>query len=289
MSSRNHACKLHCFIFLLSVLVSHYAQAKDTIKWLVYDWPPVYITDGPFQGQGNADAILKFFQQQLIGYDHVTVPVNPARAIATMRSGADACMVGTLKTPEREKFLYFAIPIGITLPNAIIMTNKRWLELGSWREVALEDLLNRKDLIGGIVNERSYTPQLDQILQNVDQNRMVVVSRRSMAENLLSMLKVGRIDYFIEYPWVAVFMEKMLFDKTDVTSIPIKEIEPFSFGRMACSKTVWGKKIIGRINKILLKHRPTEKYREFVERWNDEQSLIRIRKAYDEIFIHKMD
>ncbi len=90
--------------------------AKDTITWMKYAWPPVYIDQGLYKGQGNADAILSFFQEELTEYDHKMINVNPSRAILSMKRGDNICMVGTLKTPEREKFLNFTIPIGITLP-----------------------------------------------------------------------------------------------------------------------------------------------------------------------------
>ncbi len=267
-------------------IVPSFLFAKDRITWMKYDWPPVYISKGLYKGQGNADAILKFFQEQLYEYDHITIQVNPARAIKLMKDGEKVCMVGTLKTPERERFLYYAIPIGITLPNAIIVKKNRLSSFKNVENISLEKLLKNKKLRGGIIKKRSYTPVIDQILNKyTGQPNLYVQSSSRMAENLLKMLLADRIDYIIEYPWVTVFLEKILGKKEITTSIAIEETKPFSFGMVACPKNRWGSKVIKRINQILLKSRPTPEYREFVERWNSKKDLIRIRKGYNEIFL----
>ncbi len=274
-----------CFI-----LIPCFVFAKDTITWMKYVWPPVYIADGPYKDQGNADAILQFFQEQLTEYEHKTRRVNPARAIQSMKDGEKVCMVGTLKTAERMKFLYFAIPIGITLPNAVIVKQSSLPHFGNKEMVSLEDLLKNKKLKGGIIKERSYTPAIDSVTNKYkEEDNLYVLSTGKMADPLFKMLIMDRLDYIIEYPWVAVFLERTAGKKDIITSIGIKEMAPFSFGRMAAPKNEWGKKIVTRINEILTKARPTPQYREFVERWNDEKSLARIRKGYDEIFIHKYD
>jgi hypothetical protein len=54
---------------------------------------------------------------------------------------------------------------------------------------------------------------------------------------------------------------------------------------VGCSKTAWGKKIITRINQILLTQRPTRRYRHAYERWLDKSSLNNYRKLYNQVFI----
>ncbi len=270
-----------CFFIIPSILF-----AKDRITWMKYVWPPVYIDKGPYKEQGNADSILKFFQEQLTEYDHETINVNPARAIEEMKNGKKVCLVGTLKTLEREKFLYFSIPIGITLPNAIIVKQNKLSLFGKVEKLSLEQLLKNNRLSGGIIQGRSYSPTIDAILEKFKgQSNLYAQSTSNMADNLFNMLLMDRLDYIIEYPWVAVFLERTKDKKNTITSIAIEEIDPFSFGRMACPKNQWGCQIVDRINEILQKARPTPTYREFVERWNDEKNLKRIRKGYDEIFL----
>jgi len=57
------------------------------------------------------------------------------------------------------------------------------------------------------------------------------------------------------------------------------------FGYVACSKTPWGKKLIEKINRILLEQRPTKQYRSAYERWLDKSSLESYRDLYKNVFL----
>ena len=57
------------------------------------------------------------------------------------------------------------------------------------------------------------------------------------------------------------------------------------FGYVACSKTPWGKKLIEKINRILLEQRPTAQYRAAYERWLDKSSLKNYRDLYKNVFL----
>jgi hypothetical protein len=54
---------------------------------------------------------------------------------------------------------------------------------------------------------------------------------------------------------------------------------------VGCSRTPWGRKIIDKINQVLLEQRPTERYRTAYERWLDKGSLKNYRRLYDEVFL----
>lgn len=259
--------------------------AKDTITWMKYVWAPIYIQQGPFQGQGNADAILKFLQDSLPEYEHKAVLANPARAIGEMREGKPVCMVGTLKTAEREEFLYFSIPIGITLPNAILIKKSNVERFGTAESLSLAHVLQQKQWVGGVVKGRSYTPAVDAILNQHKGQSNLFEFPGIDAAGLLQMLQLDRVHYVIEYPWVAEFLAKSLENRETFASIAIQEIEPYGMGQMACAKTPLGRQIVDRVNAILKKARPTPQYREFVERWNSEGDLVRIRKFYDDVFL----
>ena len=183
-----------CLLVLPSILI-----AKDRITWMKYVWPPVYINEGPYKGRGNADAILQFFQEELTEYVHQTQTVNSARALQSMKNGKKVCIVGTLKTPEREKFLLYAIPIGITLPNAIIVKQSKLSLFGNVDTLSLEQLLKNNKMKGGIIHQRSYTPVIDSILEKYkNQSNLYVKSSANMVENIFNMLMLDRLDYIIE-------------------------------------------------------------------------------------------
>ncbi|MCG8572738.1 MAG: TIGR02285 family protein [Spirochaetes bacterium] len=253
---------------------------------MIYDWPPVYIVEGPYKAQGNADAILQFFQEKLTEYEHETLLVNPARAVHEMKQGKKVCMVGTLKTPEREEFLYFSDNIGITLPNAIIIKKDKLKYFNKNRKVSLEGLMSSNQLKAGLAEGRSYTPELDQIINKYKGKSNIIFSNTISMTNLIGMLKINRIDYIIEYPWVVEYIEKVNTGKSELVSIFIEEAIPYSGGVTAAPKNEWGKNIINQINQVLRESKPSPEYQEFVERWNDSNQKL-VRELYQSIFLKK--
>ena len=45
------------------------------------------------------------------------------------------------------------------------------------------------------------------------------------------------------------------------------------------------RKVIDKVNRVLLEQRPTEQYRAAYERWLDPNSIVEYRRAYVEVFL----
>lgn len=95
----------------------------------------------------------------------------------------------------------------------------------------------------------------------------------------------NRIDYRIEYSYVASCFEEILNKKGETVSLTIEESNPYHLAYVACPRNDWGRKMTERINEIIRKARLADEYRKIMEMWQDEDGEKRIRKAYDEIFM----
>ncbi len=123
----------------------------------------------------------------------------------------------------------------------------------------------------GIVSGRSYGEGVDAILEDKKgaKNIFSMYSQDSYGR-LVDMLMSDRVDYILGY--AVEFGYKVRKDEIEEGKIkffPIKEAGVYSMSHVVCSKTPAGKAIIDDVNKVLLKWRPMDKYRSFVERWLD--------------------
>ena len=98
------------------------------------------------------------------------------------------------------------------------------------------------------------------------------------------LLALGRIDAIIEYPSVVKFSLRGEEDKLkQLTSLTIREGEPCIVAYVAAPANEWGEALIAKIDAILEKERPTERYRNFIEQWLDESSIPRFRTEYQKM------
>ena len=62
------------------------------------------------------------------------------------------------------------------------------------------------------------------------------------------MLLTERVDYVIEYSFIANYLAKTFGYSDQVTSLVIEESNPYTLAVMACPKNKWGIQMINKIN-----------------------------------------
>ncbi|MCP3926254.1 MAG: hypothetical protein GY714_27120 [Desulfobacterales bacterium] len=102
---------------------------------------------------------------------------------------------------------------------------------------------------------------------------------------MIMMLAAKRFDYLIEYPDEGEFIARKIGVDDALVPVTISEMSDLSWSSTACSKTEWGRKAINRINKALLKLRPTQAYREAYGKILNKNLRSVYQKTYDEIFL----
>lgn len=267
--------------------------ARDSLTWLEAVAPPFFIHEGPLKGQGYEDLVTGILKENLPQYSHSHAIANITRHYYEFQQGRKVCNVGLYKTPEREKFMYFSIPSFFTYPTVLIIDKSKWPAFGNARMVNLADILKSNKLIIGRGENRSYGEFVDQALNTYGtRENTFVFEGQELSLNFFKMLKLDRLDGLIGLPEEAMYQAERLGIRDQIMTLAIAENQtsPESwFSYVACSKTDWGKKAIGEINRVLLEQRPSARYRGAYERWLDESSLEDYRKLYNEVFLQVVE
>lgn len=260
--------------------------AQDSIQWVDVVLPPIHhINEGIWKGEGISDNIIKLMIEKLDDFEH-TQKIQPLkRVLMTLKLETNACNPSFKKNPDRESYMYYSIP-SVFIPGHGITVRKKDLHLFGDPPVSLGKLLKTKKLRLGIAGGRSYGKGIDLILEKFKNEKHI--NRRAAQDSYgkqVEMMVAGRIDYVLGYSTEFGYIKMKMGNTDQIKFLTIKEADPYSITYVACSRTEQGKKIINRVNEVLLKERPTERYRSFVERWLDKSIIPEYRKAYNDLFL----
>ena len=266
----------------LLLVAGDIACAREIVPWAVLDFPPFQIRDGEHRGSGSFDGLLDLLVRQLPDLDHDIVTMSFARREEEIRQGHRLCTPGLFRTPAREKLLVFSLPALIHLDNRLVIRAGRAGGLETGQPVDLDALLARRDLIGGIISERSFAPNIDPLLrQHVGAPNIVMRSIRS--SQMYEMLMKGEIDYTILFPHEAAYLARSLGHAEETRILPIAGTPPYIFTHVACTRGPWGEAMIERIDRILLERRTSPEYRPLSERWYVDSDKALIRRYYPQM------
>jgi len=274
---------------LLILTVPVPAKAKETVTWMEAAMPPFFIQSGGQQDQGYGDIITDIIQQGLVDYEHDTITTNITRHFYKFKQGEKVCSVGLYRTPEREEFMYFSMPSFLTLPPVLIIKKDGLSRFGNRTSVQLAEILNDKKLMVGMSKDRSYGTTTDDILKKHKGSGNIIESTgQELSLNLFKMLLKGRLDGIVGLPEEALYQAEQLGIRDQLMTLAIEENQNGYEGWLSsvgCSKNAWGKAIIDKINEILRKQRPIERYRTAYERWLDTNSIEHYRRVYKDVFL----
>lgn len=260
-------------ILLIFVVFTSYGQ--ETIQWRVTNWPPMYILEGPYKGQGVVDKMLDVFEEELSEYKHNRIKMNTTRAWNQIKAGEKVCHPSTFPRPYGVlSNVSFLIP-----PHRIVMRTDKVGGLNGQTEISLDQLIADKRFKLGVSYGR-YGSTLNPIVDKHKGEKMIY--KTAKYQSIWKMLFLGRIDYTIEYPFIINYLKKDGQESAEITYIKIQEAPtPFKV-YIGCPENEWGRKVIDKINSILFKRR--DRFREFMESWLDPQSVGLLREAYQKEF-----
>ena len=265
------------------------SHARDTIIWMEADMPPFFILNGPLKGQGYEDLVSRIITRNLPEYEHRSVVANVGRFVYNLKHGLTVCTVGFYKIPEREKIAWFSLPSFFTLPAVLIVRRDRLDRFPDPQTVSLDQVLAEGRLRIGIERDRSYGPAVDTVLARYrGRKNLVALSHQRQFSDLFRMMLAGRIDAVLGLPEEGMYHAELAGARDRVATLTISENQQGYKGWLsyvACSKTDWGRKVIERVNQVLLDQRPTAAYRGAYERWLDKNSRAVYRKLYQEVFL----
>ena len=279
LAGRCRVAGLACLL-LLATNSATWSQEKN-ILWLNANFPPFFISEAAYRNQGIGDEILNLLEENLPDYKHERQVANLSRQLKEMGEGHPVCSTAKFRTREREEIMVFSVPIMVIPPNGITVRRQDLKRFGGGAPVSLATLLGDPTLHLGITRDRSYGKGIDSVLQRY--SRAPYVHYRGGGDHymgLLQMLVKGRVDYLVGFPYEAIYVARQLGLENEIAHIQLTEAGGYTPSYVACSKNEWGQGVIERVNDILRRERPTNKYRGFIERWLDPDGLVEFRKAY---------
>ena len=271
------------FLFMCAAVVVRAAtDTRETILWPVHDFPPSNILTGPDKGKGSADRRRDGLIRRLPQFHHQTFEASTSRSLDMLKTRPNVCMVGVLKTPERQVFMAFSTRPFQTLSNGVITTRKR-LELfnlyfNERRELRLDQLLAEGRHRVGIISGRSFGAEIDALLKKHagQPSIFVVPSSDHFSSRLLKLSNQNEFDAILGYPFELRYLTRQLgLNEQDFALLPIAGIAPLQQSFVACSKTEHGKRIVEAIDQALADGSAKREFEAAYSVWLDEETAAR--------------
>lgn len=253
----------------------------EQLTWLIRDWPPAYISQGPLQGQGTFDLLTQDLIRELPQFKHQIQLTSLSAREQKMQLEKPYCFFGAIKTPEREQFLHFSNIAFLTHGVKLFMLGDSPLNLRlpANSHVDLVSLLQQQDVIGITEKKRTYPAAVQQLIAS---HRLALVDVNESSTNILQMLAQKRADYLIEFQDRVEYLAHNMPSKVVLSQREIQGqtlIEPVY---VACRKTPGAQQHIKAINAALTKLRPTATYQQHMVRWTSETSKAQMQQTIAE-------
>lgn len=241
---------------LLPALAVPHAAAKERLLWLVRDLPPFTIFEGTEKGQGVIDRLLPLLIEQMPEYDHSIVRVNRARGIQMLQDpNTFTCDPTLLWTPERAEYVHFSIPSLGVLSGGLVVRKAGEAVLAPFltdNEVDLSGLMSHTPLQLGIVAERSYGTQIDEILRQLPDSALSRHYGNDATANQLQMQRLGRLHMVMGYwPEVRYLIQQQGGSLGDYQFHPVQGVNRYQFLHVGCSDSALGREAVAHIDQLL--------------------------------------
>ncbi|MFK0311401.1 TIGR02285 family protein [Pseudomonas sp. NPDC090233] len=232
------------------------AQAKERLLWLVRDLPPFTIFEGEEKGQGVVDQMLPLLISQMPEYDHAIVRVNRARGIQMLQDPSTfTCDPTLLWTPERAKFVHFSEPTLGVMSGGLVVRKQGEALLTPFlhdQQVDLKGLLSTTELKLGIVAERSYNTQIDDMLRQLPDTVFSRHYGNDATASLLQMQRLGRLQLVLGYwPEVRYLIQQQGETLADYQFHPIQGVNRYQFLHVGCTNSPLGREAVAHIDQLL--------------------------------------
>jgi len=248
---------------LVSACLIHFASqpatAKESITWMLSDYPPIGIAEGPRTDAGVGDLLVRLVAQHLPEIDHHYQRANLKRMTAELEAGHKVCVPGLIKTEERENSMHFTrVPMLVLTPLCLIVRKQDRSLFSKSEPVSLEAVIRNPTLKLGITNGISWGERIDAIINRHKEEKHLYLDRSSgLKRGLLLMVASKRLDYTIGYPWMIEYLAEELGLSGDFAMLKLKESTSPIIWHAACSKSEWGLARIKEIDAVLVQVRPT--------------------------------
>lgn len=235
------------------------AGTDTPLPLLVFNRPPYYsLQNGKPAGGFLLDIALAVLDRA--GIVPVVREMPPSRILMAIRTtDADACAVGWVKTPEREKAVWFSLPLYHNAPLGVAVTTAKVRRLPD--ALRLGDL-QKNEWNWGLRLGFSYGPAIDAAFAALPENR---VRRFSDTAQMLRLLVKGRVDALLIEPEELTWLldrEPGLAGK--VRLLPLADAPPGATRHILCGPAV-DPAVLSRIDAAITAYLATEAVRQGLE------------------------
>ena len=274
--------------FLWLCCLPLFASEKDTtdpapdanmIIWINLNFPPLYIQEGEFKGEGYTDKLITFLAESLPEYQHkISFFPNYSAIEREIQSGAPICDAAAFyQVPEdrndSSNWLFSAPHTVFFMHNLVVLTESK---AKFDRIPSLSNLLKDKGLVLGIQKGRPLGDILDSVLERYQYPSISLTTniiRRASPDyvGLYQMLLRHEIDYLIDYyPQMAYAAKRLDIPESTFTLLPLAEIsKPYGLASIRCEKSMT--QVISDINRVLKIARPGDAFQALTKRWGVRQ------------------
>ncbi|MCP3873334.1 MAG: transporter substrate-binding domain-containing protein [Desulfobacteraceae bacterium] len=271
-------------IFLPFFVISE--TIAEEILWPYFHYPPLYnVEKGKISGYGVH--VQKTLSNKMPGYDHKMIQTQPARLFEDLKNGEKYIAYGPVKTPEREKYLYYSLPCRLVFTDRVVMKRDAAKKYLISSMISLQKLAKDKNLVMGHSKGASYGNKLDGILKDNKKSLIQEILTGEEGElRQLKMIQDGRIDWMIWDPLaLKTFLNNLDMHK-DFKIYEIYEKEyAFIYAHIVVPKTSWGKQMIRKINTILKIVIPADEFYLGLSKCVPDELKPSFRKGYEEFII----
>ena len=253
---------------------------KNTITWHIFEAPPLIITKGEERDTGIVDGVRHLLQENIPKYSHVESKLPYKRFLLYAKQGMNICTPYLFKTAERENFLIFSKPAIVFPGLKVILRKETYEKLNFKSELSIQKLFKNHKLRLATNKVRTYGPVIDSVVSKYEKKQLI--TRHTGSTSLVfRLLSAKRADFMIDFPnRIKYWAQELNVNEDDYISVPISEEYKSKISYIACPNTKWGKEVINRVNTVLDKSIPTQKYLSILQRWSSDYHLDEIEDLY---------
>jgi polar amino acid transport system substrate-binding protein len=218
------------------------SEKPDELRVLYLERPPYYWTEN-----GRPTGFLMNLTRRILdeaGVPATYAPVPAARIIEEIRANRrPLCAIGWFRTPQRETFASFSLPIYRDHP-LVLLTTKDKADLFD-EHATLQDVFDDTDLIMAQVASFSYGETIDRMLREILVRNLTVSTTQSVLPKLILR---GRATYMLAAPEeVPTMLRSAGLDPEDFVSLEMDDMPAGNLRHLMFSASV-PQTVLRRVN-----------------------------------------
>lgn len=255
------------------------------LHWLVADFGPAVIRDGPLRGRGYVDRLLAEVLQPALADRRQRISYGPtARVLRELIDDPLACSPALAKNPDRLDTLLFSKPLMRFLPAGLILRRSQLPALqpliDAQGRLSLSRYLDQPQRFRlGVMGQRAHGVRIDTLLRQHPQ-QLLAINFNNASQALISMVALGRdieatLGYSFELEYQARSRPALA---AALVWLPLAEQPPSLLGYAACARSAAGAQAIAVIDRWLDQPGHRDQSQRILEEWLDPASAERLRR-----------